>query len=147
MRARLLARAGVFRHGQVALGVMAWSMVRKTSAVARWVDAHSTTMFYCALVLYSAFGLALGLLLGRMTRVKLSGREGVTMNNSNNRPAPRPPPECRPGTAYFPGRVNCPRKGSPRARHVERQPRCQAVASAASASVFFPCIASEAARR
>jgi len=35
-----------------------------------WVDAHSRTMFYCALVLYSAFGLALGLLLGRMTRRK-----------------------------------------------------------------------------
>ena len=68
--ARAYWRVPVYSAMAMALGVMAWSMVRKHLLSPVWVDAHSTTMFYCALMLYSAFGLALGLLLGRMTRGK-----------------------------------------------------------------------------
>ena len=68
--ARAYWRLPVYSAMAMALGVMAWSMARKHLLSPGWVDAHSKTMFYCALVLYSAFGLALGLLLGRMTRRK-----------------------------------------------------------------------------
>jgi len=63
-------RSPVYSAMAMALGVMAWSMMRKHLLSPEWVGSHSKTMFYCALVLYPAFGFTLGLLLGRMTRRK-----------------------------------------------------------------------------
>jgi len=71
--ARAWWRLPVYSAMAMALGIMTWTLVRKHLLSPEWMAAHSKVMFYCALVLYSAFGFSLGLLLGRMTRGKTQG--------------------------------------------------------------------------
>jgi hypothetical protein len=68
--ARAWWRLPVYSAMAMALGVMTWSMVRKHLLSPEWAATHPKTMLYCALVLYSAYGIGLGLLLGRMSRGK-----------------------------------------------------------------------------
>ena len=65
---RAYFRWPVYSAMAMALGVMTWSMVRKHLLSPEWAATHSKTMLYCALVLYSAYGIGLGLLLGRLSR-------------------------------------------------------------------------------
>lgn len=58
----------VYSAMAMALGVIAWNLLRKHVFPADWAQTHGTFMYYGVLALYLALGLALGLVLGRLTR-------------------------------------------------------------------------------
>lgn len=49
------------------LGIVLWSLLRKHVLPAEWGDTHARVLYFCALGLYTVTGIALGLLLGRLT--------------------------------------------------------------------------------
>lgn len=51
----------------MALGVVVWNLLRKHVLPDAWSFSHPRAMYFCALCLYALLGLALGLLLGRLT--------------------------------------------------------------------------------
>jgi hypothetical protein len=57
----------VYSAMAMALGVVAWNLLRKHALPHEWTFTHPRTMYFCALGLYAVIGLALGLLLGRLT--------------------------------------------------------------------------------
>ena len=68
--ARAYWRLPVYAAMAMALGVMAWSMLRRYLLPPEWSISRAQTLYFCALALYAVFGLALGLLLGRLARRK-----------------------------------------------------------------------------
>ena len=56
----------VYSAMTMALGVVAWNLLRKHVIPHDWHDS-SRMMYFCALGLYAVLGLALGLLIGRLT--------------------------------------------------------------------------------
>ena len=54
----------------MALGVILWNLVRSRLLPAQWSEAHSGTMYFAVLTLYSVMGFGCGVLLGRLTRRK-----------------------------------------------------------------------------
>ena len=58
----------VYSAMAMALGVVAWNLLRKHVLPAEWTLMHPTAIYYGALVLYALVGVALGVLLGRLTR-------------------------------------------------------------------------------
>jgi ribose/xylose/arabinose/galactoside ABC-type transport system permease subunit len=69
----------VYSAMAMALGVVLWNLLRKHVLPHDWPLTHSRTMYFCALVLYALVGLALGLLLGRLTgRTKRESQSGET---------------------------------------------------------------------
>jgi hypothetical protein len=58
----------VYSAMAMALGVVSWNLLRKYVLPAEWVLTHPTAIYYGALVLYALVGVALGVLLGRLTR-------------------------------------------------------------------------------
>lgn len=57
----------VYSAMAMALGVVAWNLLRKHALPPEWSLTHLRAMYFCALGLYAVIGLALGLLLGRLT--------------------------------------------------------------------------------
>ena len=51
----------------MALGVVLWNLLRQHVIPDPWTRSHPRAMYFCALSLYALLGLALGLLLGRLT--------------------------------------------------------------------------------
>src|SRR5262245_46564168 len=69
----------VYSAMAMVLGVVMWNLLRKHVLPPDWPLTHSRTMYFCALVLYALVGLALGLLLGRLTgRKKPESQSGET---------------------------------------------------------------------
>ena len=60
----------------MALGVVAWNLLRKHVLPGDWGAAHANAMYFSALALYSLLGLGVGVLLGRMTRKRPSPEDG-----------------------------------------------------------------------
>jgi hypothetical protein len=52
----------------MALGVVAWNLLRKHLLPDAWAVAHVSAMYFSALALYSLLGLGVGMLLGRVAR-------------------------------------------------------------------------------
>jgi hypothetical protein len=65
---RAYFRWPVYSAMAMALGVISWNLLRKHVLPGAWEITHSSFMYYSALTLYLVVGLALGLLLGRITR-------------------------------------------------------------------------------
>jgi hypothetical protein len=68
--ARAFWRWPVYSVMAMVLGIVAWFLLRKHVLPAGWAVTHVNTLYYGALVLYTATGAVLGLLLGRLTRRK-----------------------------------------------------------------------------
>jgi len=51
----------------MALAAVSWNLLVKPMLPAAWTFTHPRTLYFCALGLYSALGVGLGLLLGRLT--------------------------------------------------------------------------------
>jgi hypothetical protein len=64
---RAYFRWPVYSVMAMALGVIAWSLLRKHVMPAEWVRDHSRALYFCALALYAVTGVSMGLLLGRLT--------------------------------------------------------------------------------
>ncbi len=58
----------VYSAMALALGVVAWNLLRKHLLPAEWVLTRPDAIYYGALALYALFGFGLGVLLGRLTR-------------------------------------------------------------------------------
>jgi len=58
----------VYSAMALALGVIAWNLLRKYVFPAEWLLGPSRAMYWGALAMYVVLGLSLGLLLGRITR-------------------------------------------------------------------------------
>jgi hypothetical protein len=58
----------VYSAMALALGVVAWNLLRKNLLPAEWVLTRPDAIYYGALTLYALFGFGLGALLGRLTR-------------------------------------------------------------------------------
>lgn len=54
----------------MALGVVAWNLLRKHVLPGEWVITHANLLYYGALGVYVVLGFAFGLLLGRLTERK-----------------------------------------------------------------------------
>ena len=65
--ARAYWRWPVYSAMAMALGVVSWNLLRKHVLPAAWPLTHPTAIYYGALVLYALMGVALGVLLGRLT--------------------------------------------------------------------------------
>jgi hypothetical protein len=52
----------------MALGVVLWNLLRKHLFPEMWSSSHASALYYGALALYFALGIAVGLFLGRVTR-------------------------------------------------------------------------------
>jgi hypothetical protein len=52
----------------MALGVVLWNLLRKHLLPETWSNGHANALYYGALALYLALGIAVGLFLGRLTR-------------------------------------------------------------------------------
>jgi hypothetical protein len=65
---RAYLRWPVYSAMAMALGVITWNLLRKHVFSAAWMSSHHLVAYYGALALYGAFGVALGLLLGRLAR-------------------------------------------------------------------------------
>ncbi len=52
------------------LAAVSWNLLVRPMLPAAWSLAHPRTLYFCALGLYSLLGIALGSLLGRLTRRK-----------------------------------------------------------------------------
>lgn len=63
-------RLPVYSAMAMGLAVMSWSLVRKHLLPPEWGVTRAQTLYYCALVLYAVTGIALGLLLGKLTQRK-----------------------------------------------------------------------------
>jgi uncharacterized membrane-anchored protein YhcB (DUF1043 family) len=63
-------RLPVYSAMAMGLAVMSWSLVRKHLLPPEWGVTRARTLYYCALVLYAVTGIALGLLLGKLTQRK-----------------------------------------------------------------------------
>lgn len=70
MRADVRAywRWPVYSAMALALGVVAWNLLRKHLLPAEWLSTRPAAIYYGALALYALTGLGLGVLLGRLTR-------------------------------------------------------------------------------
>ena len=64
---RAFFRWPVYSAMVMALGVVLWNLLRKHLLPDEWSITHAGAMYYGALALYAALGLAVGLLLGRLT--------------------------------------------------------------------------------
>lgn len=75
------------------LGAVTWSLMRRHMIPAQWTLLYPAALYYGALALYALFGIALGVLLRRLTR-----RKTPTEDNSEEVmmkiPGPRPPPDA-----------------------------------------------------
>ena len=63
-------RLPVYSAMAMGLAVMSWSLIRKHLLPPEWGVTRAQTLYYCALVLYAVTGIALGLLLGKLTQRK-----------------------------------------------------------------------------
>jgi len=66
--ARAYFRWPVYSAMVMALGVFCWSMLRRHVLPPEWAVTRQSTLCYGAINLYAVLGLAIGLLLGRLTR-------------------------------------------------------------------------------
>lgn len=57
----------VYSAMAMVLGVVLWNLMRKHWLPAEWTLTHGNALYYGALTLYAVVGLALGMLLGRLT--------------------------------------------------------------------------------
>jgi hypothetical protein len=60
----------VYSAMAMSLGVVLWNLLRKHVFPGDWPQVHPDILYYGALTLYLALGFAIGLLLGRITRIK-----------------------------------------------------------------------------
>jgi len=60
----------VYSAMAMVLGVVSWNLLRSHVFPSGWSVLHARALYFSALVLYMLVGLALGLLLGRLTRRK-----------------------------------------------------------------------------
>jgi hypothetical protein len=67
---RAFFRWPVYSAMVMALGVVSWNLLRKHVLPGDWGIAHAGALYYGALSVYAALGLAIGALLGRLTRRK-----------------------------------------------------------------------------
>lgn len=58
----------VYSAMTLALGVVAWNLMRKHLLPAEWVFTRPNAIYYGALSVYALLGLGVGVLLGRLTR-------------------------------------------------------------------------------
>jgi hypothetical protein len=58
----------VYSAMAMALGVVAWNLLRKHLLPAEWAFTRPAAIYYGALALYALVGFGLGVLLGRLTR-------------------------------------------------------------------------------
>jgi hypothetical protein len=75
--ARAYWRWPVYSAMAMALGVILWNLLRKHVFPADWPLMHPAFIFYGALSIYVMLGFALGLFMGRLTRVP-GGENGET---------------------------------------------------------------------
>lgn len=68
---RAYFRWPVYSVMAMVLGVVLWNLARKHLLPQEWVVTHPSVLYYGALTLYFAFGLSLGLLLGRLTKAPI----------------------------------------------------------------------------
>ena len=76
--ARAYWRWPVYSAMVMALAVVSWNLLVRPRLPAAWASTHPRMLYFCALALYSALGIGLGLLLGR-----LSGRKTPESNAGN----------------------------------------------------------------
>ncbi len=67
---RAYFRWPVYSAMAMTLGVVSWNLIRRHLLPAEWSVTQSSALYYGALILYAAIGLALGLLLGKLTKAK-----------------------------------------------------------------------------
>lgn len=65
--ARAYWRWPVYSAMAMALAVLLWNLFLRQLLPLEWAHTHPRALYFCALGLYSALGLALGSLLGRLT--------------------------------------------------------------------------------
>lgn len=72
---RAYFRWPVYSTMTLALGVILWNLLRKHVFPAEWLVGYSGALYWSALAMYVVLGLLLGLLLGRITRGRQSGKD------------------------------------------------------------------------
>ena len=90
--ARAWWRWPVYSAMVMALGVVLWNLVRGHLVPADWTLRYPGALYYGALALYGLLGIALGVLLGRLTRRKTTNGDNH-QDDTMNLPGPRPPPD------------------------------------------------------
>ena len=65
---RAYFRWPVYSAMVMSLGVVLWSLLRRHVLPPEWAVTRQSTLFYGAIGLYAVLGLAVGFLLGRLTR-------------------------------------------------------------------------------
>ena len=73
--ARAYWRWPVYSAMAMVLGVVAWNLLRQHALPSEWTITHADLLYYGALTLYAVVGVALGLLLGRLTGRKTPGSD------------------------------------------------------------------------
>jgi len=68
----------------MALGVVSWNLLRKHLLPEEWAVTRPELLYYGALSLYALMGLALGLLLGRLTGAGPGNRENSTIDHKQS---------------------------------------------------------------